>query len=356
MKKISNIKNVAEVAGVSISTISRVLNRSAEVSDELKERVYKAIEETQYTANPIASTLKSARRNQIAIVLPSLRQTYFIDIVKGISDYCFKRQVTPVILESGGEIKKEMSIIANLEKQWVDGIVLLPSTNTENEKQKEYAESLNFLSKKDSSIPVVLAEACGLNDNLDCVRADYEIAFRSLTFHLLEIGRKNIAYLSCPENTSVYGLCFDGFKKALAGYGCEVNQDLVERGNHTVLDGYYAMLRLLDKGYKIDGVVCANDQVAAGALNACREQGISLPQEIAVVGFGGVALSIITTPSISTMISPRYEIGENAGRLLFERIDGFKGEARHVVLSAHLAIRESTLKTASKKIDVMFSE
>ena len=86
MKRI-NIKNVAEIAQVSISTVSRVLNHSANVSDELKSRVYKAIEETKYSVNPIASTLKSARRNQIAIVLPSLKQTFYTDIIKGLSDY-----------------------------------------------------------------------------------------------------------------------------------------------------------------------------------------------------------------------------------------------------------------------------
>lgn len=356
MKKISDIKNVAEVAGVSISTVSRVLNHSAGVSDELKNRVYKAIEETQYSINPIASTLKSSKRNQIAIVLPSLRQTYFIDIIKGISDFCYKRQVTPIILESSGELEKEMKIISSLEKQWVDGIVLIPSMSAADRRYKEYAVSLDSLMKKDTPIPVVLVESHGLNDNLDSVRVNYESVFWNLTTHLLEIGRNDIAYLSCPINAPLYGVCLEGLSKALVDAGHELDMELLKCGNYTVLDGYHSMNELLESGRKINGVVCANDQVAAGALNACTEYGISVPQEIAMVGFGGVALSIVTTPSISTVISPRYELGQKAVSMLFERMEGYEGEARKLLLSAHLAIRESTLKTATKRVDIMFAE
>lgn len=356
MKKISNIKNVAEVAGVSISTVSRVLNHSAGVSEDLKDRVFKAIEETQYTINPIASNLKSARRNQIAIVLPSLKQTYFTDIIKGVSDRCYERQITPIILESSGEVEKEMELVFNLERQWVDGIILIPGMNRDDGPYREYAGSLSRLCKKKNQIPVVLAESNDLNQNLDSVRVDYENVFYKMAFHLTEIGRKHIAYLSSPEYAPLYDYCMSGVTGALKENGCCLKQNLVECGNYTVLDGYHSMNCLLDQGAVIDGVICSNDQVASGALHACKEHGINIPREVAVIGFGGVALSIITTPSITTMISPRYELGSKAAKLLFDRIEGYEGEARHVLMPAHLAIRESTLKTATKKMNALFAE
>lgn len=356
MEEKPNIKTVAKLAGVSISTVSRVLNHSTTVSDELKEKVRQAIKETSYSANPIASTLKSARRNQIAIVVPSLRQTYFTDIIKGISDYCYKRQVTPAIVETSSDMEKERSIISNLEKQWVDGIILIPSKSKAHRDYKDYIALLSSLSKKEQRIPVVLAETDDFDNELDCVSVDYQYAFSSITYHLLEIGRRNIAFLCCPQDAPMYVPCLDGFREAVNEYGARWDENLIEDGGYTVLDGYHAMNRLFDREVHLDGVVCSNDQVASGALQACNERNIAVPQAIAVIGFGGVALSIVTTPSISTMISPRYEIGSKAAKILFERIDGDCEAPKKVVLRPHLAIRGSTLKTAFKTVDVMFAE
>lgn len=356
MDKRPNIKTVAGLAGVSISTVSRVLNHADTVSDELKERVYRAIEDTRYSVNPIASTLKSAKRNQIAIVMPSLRQTYYTDIIKGISDYCYGRQVMASIMETSGEFGKEKRIIDDLEKQWVDGIIVIPSKNTHEEQYREYMDSLNNLSKKGKKIPVVLMETEDSYDGVDCVRVDYRYAFYGLACHLLEIGRRHIAYLGCPPDAPMQDSCMEGFRKALGEYGCRQGEEYLANGGYTVLDGYNAMEALFERGPVIDGVVCANDQVASGALQACNERSIPIPQSIAIAGFGGVALSIVTTPSISTMIAPRYKLGSTAAKLLFERIDGYHEESRTVVLKPHLAIRGSTLKSAVKKLDMMFAE
>lgn len=356
MKRPINIKNVAALAQVSISTVSRVLNDSANVSEELKERVYKAIEETQYSVNPIASTLKSTKRNQIAIVLPSLRQTYYTDIIKGASDYCYERQVTPIILESGGEAGKEQNIIESLEKQWVDGIIFIPCKNAGTPGYIEFIDSLQSLKKQESRIPVILTEYGGSSAGLDVVRVDYETAFYKMTYHLLEIGRKNIAYLSCPKDSSLYEMCLQASQRALRDYGGEIKNVVLECSGYTILEGYRAMNRLLEQAPDIDGVVCVNDQVASGALHACKEASITHDRKIAIVGFGGVAMSIITTPSITTMVAPRYEIGVEAASLLFQRMQEEKYRPEERILLTHMAIRDSTLRTGLKKFDSMFSE
>lgn len=356
MKKVSNIKHVAELAQVSISTVSRVLNQSANVSDELRERVNKAIEETRYSLNPIASTLKSAKRNQIAIVLPSLRQTFYTDIIKGASDFCSERQIMPLILESSGEEYKEQKIIENLEKQWVDGILFIPSKNQNTPGYLSLIESLTNLRKQDSTIPVVLLESSGLSDRLDCVRVDYEKAFYQMTYHLLEIGRRRLGYISCPSSSPLYDLCRNAFDRAIDDFGVDRQQQVVEHAEYTVLAGYQAMQRILEQDVPIDGIVCINDQVAAGALHACKESNHVNAENIAIVGFGGVAMSIITTPSITTMVAPRYDLGREAAKLLFRRIEGDQRPPEELVLSSHMAIRESTLKTARKNLDTMFYE
>lgn len=356
MEEKPNIKTVARLAGVSISTVSRVLNHSSTVSDELKEKVYRAIKETSYSANPIASTLKGTKRNQIAIVVPSLRQTYYTDIIKGIGDYCYKREILPAIVETSADVEKEKNIIANLEKQWVDGIVLIPSKNGLYKNYKEHITSLGSLSKKEQRIPVVLAETDDFENDLDCVSVDYQYAFSCITYHLLEIGRRRIVMLGCPSDAPMHYCCLKGFREAMHEYNAKVDEGLLTDGGYTVLDGYRAMNRLLDQGLDVDGVVCSNDQVASGALQACNERNILVPQTMAIVGFGGVALSIVTTPPISTIVSPRYDIGARAAKMLFARIDGDDGPPKKVMLRPHLAIRGSTLKTAVKSVENMFAE
>ncbi len=350
-----NIKSVAELAGVSISTVSRVLNQSASVSDELREKVMRAISETGYSISPIASSLKTTRRNQMAIVIPSLRQTYYTDIIKGISDFCYERGVLPVILESSGEPVKERRIIKNLEKQWLDGIIFIP---TKQGGQKEYevlAPDLSQLSKNKKQIPVVLLESDGLNASLDCVRVDYRYAFAMLASHLIETGHRKIAYLCGQKDAAMYKVSLEGIRGVLDEEHCTLPEENIMDSGFTVLEGYHAMNTLLDRGVSVDGVICANDQMASGALWACREREIRIPQEIALVGFGGVALSSVTSPSITTMIVPRYELGYRAAELMFQQIDGVRMQARTLELRPYLSVRESTLKTAVKTLEMMFT-
>lgn len=354
MKHTIDIKTVAQAANVSISTVSRVLNHSANVSPALRERVCRAIEETGYSVNPIASTLKSARRNQIAILLPSLRQTYFTDIIKGAGDYCYDRGVMPLILESDGDPEKERQLVEQLEKQWVDGILFLPSNNLDTPGYGEFLESLHSLRKQGTRIPVVLAECCGLGQSLDCVRTDYEETFYRLTAHLLETGRRRLAYLTGPVCSPLYGVCRDAFARALGDWGLVPDEARIEPSGDTILDGCRAMARVLGRDKTIDGVVCCGDQVAAGALCACRERGAA--GKIAVAGFGGVAMSILTTPSITTAIAPRYDIGRTAAELLFMRITGSTRPPEERILPSHLALRASTLPTAAKDLETMFAE
>ena len=217
-----NIKYVAERAKVSISTVSRVLNNSANVSDALKERVHRAIEETQFQVNPIASSLKSARRNQMAVVIPSLRQILYTDIIKGFSDFCYQRQITPVILESGGVPGKERQIIDSLAKQWVDGIVYIPSHSAKTPEAQAFFASLSQLKKQDNAIPVVLAECDGAGLELDCVRVDYENAFYQMAYHLLEIGRRHMAYLSGSKDSPLHDMCRKAVNRAHHDFGCQL--------------------------------------------------------------------------------------------------------------------------------------
>ena len=355
MKKKATITEVAEAAGVSIATVSRVLNKTGLVADALREKVEKAVVETGYQSNPIAGSMKNMKRNQIAIIIPTLRRNYYIDIIKGISDECYRRGYVPCVLESNGDFEKEKQLILSLERQWVDGIILVPGECAEPEEYRQYAEYLANLKKRNIAIPVVLVDSPEM-ENLDSVSSDYESSFCQMTEHLLEVGRKKLAFIANAENVPMYGPFLAGVRKAAAEHGVTIDNRLVKTGNYTVLHGYQAVKELLEDNAQFDGIVCVNDQVAAGAQNACQECGLVVPNDVAIIGFGGVALSIVPTPSISTMTIPRLTIGQTAVRMLFERIDGTRETVQHERLKGYLAIRGSTMRSARKRLDIMFNE
>lgn len=355
MQKKATITEVADAAGVSIATVSRVLNNSGKVAVELKQKVEQAIRDTGYQSNPIAGSMKNMKRNQIAIIIPTLRRNYYTDIIKGISDGCYRKGYVPSILESNGELKKEKKLIKTLEAQWVDGIILSPCACGEPEEYHEYIHSLAHLNKRNIPIPVVLLDSPECSE-LDNVSSDYAGSFRQMAEHLIEIGRKKLAVLANASTVPMAAPFWDGINRACGEHGLSIDKSRVVEGNYTVLDGYWAVKSLLSKGIDFDGILCVNDQVAAGAQNACQECGLVVPNDVAIIGFGGVALSVIPTPSISTMTIPRLQIGQEAVRMLFERLDGERTTPRYKQVTGYLAIRGSTMRSAVKTLDAMFRE
>ena len=356
VKAVPTINDVAKRAGVSIATVSRVLNRSASVGENLRKKVETAIEETGYRANPIASSLKSARTNQIAIVIPTLRRTYYTDIIKGISDTCYEQGIIPMVLESDGIFEKEKGLIEALERQWVDGIILIPGCMPEKNVLSEYAAYLGNLKKGEVSIPVILVDSPDINPKLDMVCADWEQCFSRITEHLLEIGRRYPAFIGNAEKVPTYALVKQGIDGVLREAGIVMPKEAVMTGNYTVLDGYQAMKKLLAWNSRIDCVICMNDQVAAGAQTACIESGLEVPKDICVIGCGGVAISIVADPAITTVCIPRYEMGKKAMAVLLDRINGGEGETVRMKFSGNLSIRESTMKSARKQMEIQFYE
>ncbi|MBU9736209.1 LacI family DNA-binding transcriptional regulator [Diplocloster agilis] len=353
------IKDVARLANVGIATVSRVLNNSAGVSDELKERVLDAAHQIGYTTNPIARTLKNAKTDTIALIVTSLKRNFYIDLIKGVSDVCKENSYSVHVLESEDSVEEEMKMVKTLVHQWIDGIILVPSVSRADKKTEGYLKSLSRLKKKDINIPVVQLEVPCLNPYVDSVVVDHdELAYQAV-MHLTEIGRKHIAYISVPENSPMAEQRLNGYKRALQKEGLEIDEELIICGRFEVLEGYRCMKELLMKRKEIDAVFASNDQMAVGALYACKEAGIRIPEDIALIGNDCVALSAVSSPAISTISMPKYEYGRAAAELLLERIRNPKGEAvkgEVLPIQTEVVIRESTLKSAKKSLGTMIIE
>lgn len=354
MNEVVGIKDVAKLANVGIATVSRVLNNSAGVSDELRARVLEAVEKSGYTTNPVARMLKSARTNNVALLVTSLKRNFFINIIRGITDICKENQYSVHILETGDSIEEEISQVDTLVKQWVDGIILVSSVSERNARTEAYLDSLSQLKKRDIVIPVVQLEVPCLNPDVDSVVVDHEDAACHAVNHLLEIGRRRIAYISIPETAPMARQRMQGYFRALQGAGIKADKDLISYGHYEVLDGYNCMKEILQRGKSFDGLFGANDQMAVGAMYACKEAGLRIPEDVAVIGNDNVAISALASPAVSTISVAKYKYGQTAARLLLDRIKMPRAEgepARSLQINTEVLIRESTLKSAKKSLE-----
>lgn len=356
MNEVIGIKDVAKIANVGISTVSRVLNNSAGVSDELRARVLEAVEKSGYTSNPVARMLKSARTNNIALLVTSLKRNFYINIIRGITDVCKENQFSVHILQTGDSIEEEINLVDTMVKQWVDGIILVTSVSEWNDLTAPYLDSLSQLKKRDIPIPVVQLEVPCLNPEVDSVVVDHEAAAFHAVSHLLEIGRRKIAYISIPEAAPMAGMRMKGYLRALAAAGIEVDRDLISFGHYEVLDGYNCMKEILQRGKDFDGLFGANDQMAVGAMYACKEAGLKVPEDVAVIGHDNVAMSALAAPAVSTISVSKYKYGQAAAHLLLDRIRNPKAEgekAKSIQINMEVLIRESTLKSAKKSLEFL---
>lgn len=347
----ASIKDVAKAAGVSISTVSSVINKNKPVSDELTKRVEKAIKELNYQASSVARSLKNKKTNSIGIVLPNISRIFFPQVLKGIVDTAIKYGYNLTFCDANEDISKEKYYIRMLESSWVDGIILDCSADIKED--KDYIRYLQDLGGTKKRIPIVSLERI-LKDNLtDAVIIDNKKSGYNAVNHLIELGHKRIAHITGPLK---FPMCVDrmeGYKQALSDNGIKVDNSLIKDGDFYPLSGYNIMKEWLLKGINISAVFAGNDQMAIGAIKAIRESGLRIPEDIAIIGFDNLFISSIVSPSLSTINVPKYKMGSTAVELLHKRIMNPKSEKKEVVtLPTNLIVRQSTDLRGDNTLDL----
>ena len=357
MKSSPMITDIAKIAGASIATVSRVLNNQSTVAESLCKRVDQTVQETSYQVNLIACNMKSLRRNQIATVVLSLRRHHYTDIIMGLGAVCNEKGMVSVVMESGDSYETEKQDVRALERQWDDGVILiLGCFVASKDKYRQYAECLATMNKCHIPLPVVLLESPRIDERLDNISVGHETAAFCMAEHLLELGQRNLALVTSAENAVSYPDFCVGVRRALEEHGLEPRQETLCSGNYTVLDGYWVARDILGSGIPVDGFVCTSDQLAAGVQYAYKENGLDVPRDVAIVSYGSVALSIITTPPITIWMVPWYDMGKRAAGMLFERIESERTQVICERVEGKLATRGSTMHSAKKSMDTMFSE
>jgi DNA-binding LacI/PurR family transcriptional regulator len=345
----ASIKDVAKRAGVSISTVSNVLNGTKYVSETLKKQVNIAAQELNYEADPIARNMKIKQTKTIGVITADMCGLFYPYVVKGIyerlSNFGYNVMIcdTNGVNDSAGSMERERQNFKKLISSRVDGIIF--ATTVIDPMAKYHFEQVKKMAKTHKNIPLVAIEHNLSQYGIDSVSSNYFEGAKLATKHLIECGCKNIGHVTGPIYSPIALDRLEGYMIALTEANLQVDAIRnVANGVYTHQSGYSGMKELLEKMPNLDGVFLANDQMACGALKALSELGKKVPEEIKVIGYDDVFISSIIEPSLSTVHTRKKHIGIEAAKILLDKIDNPETDRAviSVELENKLVIRKST--------------
>ncbi|KOF57167.1 catabolite control protein A [Clostridium sp. DMHC 10] len=333
----ASIKDVAKEAGVSIATVSRVLNDVDVVNEETKKKVMIAIKKLDYRPNIVARSLKTQRTRTIGIVIPDISSQFYPEIVRGAEDVSNIYNYNVILCNTDLDMEKEKEYIRVLKEKMVDGVIYMSSSLA--------PEIITLL--ENLKLPTVLVETSekeGAETEFCSVTIDNEKAAYEAVDYLIKKGNRHIAFIGVsPKVANASAIRFDGYKKALQENGIEFNEDLVQFGGLKAIDGSDGISAILKKA-KFDAVFCAGDEIAMGAINTLRDNNIKVPDDVDVVGFDNIYTSSIFYPKLTTVEQPTYDMGSVGMRMLIKIINKKELDHKKYILPHTLIERDSCKK------------
>lgn len=309
-----NIIDVSKKAGVSIATVSRVLNGTANVSESTYKKVMEAVKALDYHPNIAGRNLRTSKTGNIMVILNTLSNPFFPRIIKAIEEEASKDNYTVIISSVNGEKEKFKSQLSLLKKRFADGAIFL-SVDIPEECKNEV---------KDLSEILPIIQCCEQANirTIPEVRIDDFAAMYDMVSRLIKSGRRKILYFSNDNILPSTTLRLEGYKQALKDGGIEFNEELILKGNYGYRNASLLTSEFIKTGRKFDAVVCNSDRMAAGAISVLKENGFSIPEDVQVSGFDNIDLCHMVTPQITTVSQDRKAIGKKAYELLAKRLKG----------------------------------
>ncbi|MDW8101168.1 MAG: LacI family DNA-binding transcriptional regulator [Anaerolineae bacterium] len=327
----ATIYDVARAAGVSISTVSHVLNGTRYVSEETRARVLQAIEKLNYRPSFLARAMVRQETRTIGLIVPDNVNPFFAELARGIEDYGFEAGYNVILCNSDRNTSKEQAYLDMLISKRVDGVIYMTA-----DVNRERLQPL-----LDHKIPVVTFDRD--YEGIDAVLLDNLYGGYEATRHLIELGHHRIACISGPDPMTRSGDRIRGYQKALLEAGLSPDPALVVTGNWTYQSGREAAHLLFELPSPPTAIFACNDTMAIGAISYLRERGLAVPQEVSIVGFDNISLSAFTCPPLTTMVTPILELGQRLCQMLLDRINGkLSPMPQRFVIRGELLIRGST--------------
>lgn len=329
------IKDVAKLANVSISTVSRVINGSKPVSPEIAQRVTEVINETGYIPNPVARSLVMKKSRLIGAIVPDIATFYAGEILNAMEEIAKTYEYDILLFNSYGDVDREIEMIEKLITKQVEGIVLM----------SHFPDERHFKLLREHKMPSVLINRKVDGSDALSVVIDHKEATKKATNHLLELGHKEIALIRCDGSEETFGNDqFLGYKDALAEKGIAYNPEWVLEGNFKAETAYREVSLLLENKTIPTGIIATTDDMAIGVINAVIDSGYKVPDDVSVVAFQNTRIASLFRPKLTTLAQPVYDMGAIALRLLIKKIQGTDTPEEPVVVGFDFIQRNSSAR------------
>ncbi len=327
----ATIQDVAKLANVSVATVSRVINNTTYVSPEARQEVNNAIKQLNYQPNLTARNLRRLETKTILVLLPTISNTFYSKVIKGIEDTAYKNGYTVMICTTASNKQIENRYLNLLKNKLVDGIIFMTSQLEEDE--------LGLIAQ---NLPIIQCGEYKENVPASYISIDNEAAGYMAVNHLIKRGHCKIGMVTCRNNHISTKKRELGYKKALNEAGIEYKSDLIKYGNY----GFGSGMKLAKEFLKIKprptAIFAISDMMAIGLVRYFLDKGLKVPEDIAVVGFDNIRFSYMVKPKITTISQPQYKMGSLAMELLLRKIQDKQSNPQNVFMEHKLIVRESS--------------
>ena len=337
----ATIKEIAERAGVSIGTVSNVLNELPTVREAARKRVLKAIADLGYQPSLLGRALRKDKTNMIVMIVPDITNPFFPGAVRGAEDVAFEHDFRLVLCNSDNSFAKEATYMREMRTYRPSGLIIVPADLSKGtDEAKAYLKA---------GAGVVYMDRIPAKWQGDSVTSAHEEGAYQATKHLIALGHKQIATIAGPQTGTSAQARLKGFMRAMHEAKLRIPQNYIQHAEFIKSAGHEKAVQLLRTKPRPTAIFAANDLIAFGVLAAMREEGLHCPDDISLVGFDNLDDSDATVPTLSTVDQFVYQLGARAAKTVIDRVRGDNGGARKIVLQPELRLKESTAKPPRTK-------
>jgi DNA-binding LacI/PurR family transcriptional regulator len=340
-KQTVTMREVAVHAGVSVGTVSHVLNKTTPVKDDLRRRVLAAIRELGYQPSSLARDFRRSQTNLLGMIIPDITNPFFPAVVRGAEDIAYQHSYRLVLCNTDNDPRKEAQYLQEMRAHRVPGVVLIPSENSQ----------IDAMADADlCGAAIICLDRKPEHWEGDSVTADnIEGASRAIR-HLLGVGHRSIAMIVGSLHLTNAQDRIEGFRREMRRAKVEIAPGYIQEGQFSRFSGYQKMQVLLHLRPRPTAIFAGNDLIAFGALAAIREAGLKCPRDISVIGFDDLEISDLSDPPLTTVSQPGYQMGARGVDLLLRRLREPRSKAQSIVLETELKVRQSVASLRLTKL------
>jgi DNA-binding LacI/PurR family transcriptional regulator len=333
MNKPATLNDVAKLAGVSSATVSRVINDGEYISHDVRARVNKALDELDYSPNRVARRLrvKDGRRKLFGLLIPDIQNPFYMDVVRGVEEIVYSKDYAVFICNFSQDYEKEKKYLEIMKSEGIDGLIVAPY----HERDKMVTALVR------DGLPIVCVDR-GLSDvDVDLVVVDNEIGAYNAISHLIKLGHKKIGFVGGLYAIPTSRQRRDGYVRALKENGIEVYDELIKFSDSRQESGKKLVNMFLDMDRPPTALFTNNNLLTLGGLEVIHSRGLLIPDEIAIVGFDDMYWSNSLNPPLTAVFQSGFEVGRQAAKMLFERLDDPGQATKKILLNTKLNVRQS---------------